>query len=96
MTEREFQKQLRTYRKTQIMPVELAVKLLTECGLECMYEDETRDALQMAIRAMSVIEDIKSEIAEYKDDKIIHAERNDMIDTVLEIIDRHISGKENE
>lgn len=96
MTEREFQKQLRNYHKTQIMPVELAVKLLNECGLDCMYEDETRDALEMAIRAMSVIEDIKSEIAEYKDDKIIHAERNEMIDIVLAIIDRHINGKGNE
>ena len=43
----------------------------------------------------SVIEDIKAEIEEYKDDKAIHAERNEMIDIVLEIIDRHI-GKENE
>ena len=37
------------------------------------------------------IEDIKTEIAEYKDDK----ERNEMIDIVLEIIDRHC-GKEHE
>ena len=37
-----------------------------------------------------VIEDIKQEIAEYKDDKIIHAERNEMIDIALEIIDKHI------
>lgn len=40
------------------------------------------------------IEDIKQEIAEYKDDKVIHAERNEMIDIVLEIIDKHI-GKNN-
>lgn len=40
-----------------------------------------------------VIEDIKTEIAEYKDDKVIHAERNEMIDIVLQIIDKHI-GKE--
>lgn len=42
----------------------------------------------------SVIEDIKSEILSYKDDKIIHAEVNEMIDIVLDIIDKHISGKE--
>ena len=42
----------------------------------------------------SVIEDIKSEILLYKDDKIIHAEVNEMIDIVLDIIDKHISGKE--
>ena len=44
-------------------------------------------------RWLKVIEDIKVEIAEYKDDKVIHAERNEMIDIVLEIIDRHC-GKE--
>ena len=38
------------------------------------------------------IEDIKAEIEEYKDDKVIHAERNEMIDIVLEIIDKHTKG----
>jgi len=36
-----------------------------------------------------VIEQIRAEISEYKDDKIIHAERNEMIDIVLEIIDKY-------
>lgn len=36
-----------------------------------------------------VIEDIKSEIAEYKDDKVIHAEINEMVDIVLQIIDKY-------
>ena len=36
------------------------------------------------------LEDIKAEIKEYKDDKVIHAERNEMVDIVLEIIDKHI------
>ena len=35
------------------------------------------------------IEDIKAEIEEYKDDKVIHAERNEMIDIVLDIIKKH-------
>lgn len=35
------------------------------------------------------IEQIQAEIAEYKDDKIIHAERNEMIDIVLEILDKY-------
>lgn len=48
MTERELQKQLRNYHKTQIMSVELAVELLTGCGLECMYDE----ALNMAIQAL--------------------------------------------
>ena len=40
----------------------------------------------------SAIEDIKSEILSYKDDKIIHTEQNEMIDIVLEIIDKHCGG----
>lgn len=39
-----------------------------------------------------VIEDIKADILSYKDDKIIHTEQNEMIDIVLEIIDKHIKG----
>ena len=52
MTEREFQKQLREYSNTQKMPVELAIKLLSECNLDCMYEEETSVALDMAIKAL--------------------------------------------
>ena len=33
---------------------------------------------------------IREEIASYKDDKLIHAERNEIVDIVLEIIDRHL------
>lgn len=36
---------------------------------------------------------IRQEIAEYKDDKVIHAERNEMVDIMLEIIDRHTKGE---
>ena len=43
-----------------------------------------------------VIEDIKAEISEYKDDKIIHTEQNEMIDIVLEIIDRHLGSEDKE
>ncbi len=57
---------------------------------------EIWDAVYTATKALSAIEDIKAEIAEYKDDKIIHLERNEMVDTALKIIDRHISGKESE
>lgn len=38
---------------------------------------------------MSVLEQIRAEIAEYKDDKVIHAEQNEMIDIVLEILDKY-------
>lgn len=51
--------------------------------------NDTADLLE------SIFEDIKAEISEYKDDKVIHAEQNEMIDIVLDIIDKHISGKEN-
>ena len=41
-----------------------------------------------------VLEQIRAEIASYKDDKVIHEERNEMIDIVLEIIDRYVKGGE--
>lgn len=37
----------------------------------------------------AVLDKIRAEIAEYKDDKVIHAERNEMIDIVLEILDKY-------
>ena len=40
-------------------------------------------------RLLDVINNIRAEISEYKDDKVIHAERNEMIDIVLEIIDKY-------
>ena len=43
-----------------------------------------------------VIEDIKADILSYKDDKIIHAEQNEMIDIVLEIIDKYKAESEGE
>lgn len=41
----------------------------------------------------ATLDQIKAEIAEYKDDKQIHAERNEFIDTVLEIIDKYKAGE---
>ena len=52
------------------------------------------EALYMAIRSLEAWQKVREEIASYKDDKLIHAERNEMIDIVLEIICKHISGKE--
>ena len=43
-------------------------------------------------RLQNAIDKIRAEIAEYKDDKIIHAEQNEMIDRVLDIINKHIKG----
>ena len=52
MTEGEFQKQLKKYHETGEMPVKLAVKLLSECTTECVYDDETEEAKFMAIKAL--------------------------------------------
>ena len=41
-----------------------------------------------------VLNKIKAEIVEYKDDKVIHYERNEMIDIVLGIIDKYMEGSE--
>ena len=41
-----------------------------------------------------VLDKIRAEITEYKDDKVIHAERNEMIDCVLEIIDKYKAESE--
>lgn len=53
--------------------------------------DEILNSMAEVINAPTVcdIEQIRAEIAEYKDDKVIHAERNEMIDIVLEIIDKY-------
>lgn len=42
--------------------------------------------------ADDVLNKIRAEITEYKDDKIIHAEQNGMIDIVLGIIDKYREG----
>ena len=47
-------------------------------------------------RLQNAIDKIRAEISEYKDEKIIHAERNEMIDIVLEIIDKHLENLKSE
>lgn len=42
-----------------------------------------------------VLDKIRAEIAEYKDDKVIHDERNEMIDIVLDIIDKYKAKSED-
>ena len=37
----------------------------------------------------AVLDNLRAEIYEYKDDKIIHAERNELIDIVLDIIGKY-------
>lgn len=85
MTENEYDEMLK----------ENALKITDETMLEKAHEIARHNYLCGKREALEVIEDIKAEIAEYKDDKVIHAESNEMIDIVLEIIDRHC-GKEHE
>ncbi len=47
------------------------------------------DNLKYAISNGIPLDKIRAEISEFKDDKIIHAERNEMIDIVLGIIDKY-------
>ena len=53
------------------------------------YVPLTTEMYSQAIKAMDALEQIRQEIAEYKDNKDIHAERNEMIDICLEIIDKY-------
>jgi len=70
----------------KVVDVEGLIDKLTYMG----YFDEN-DELKEMIDMFTVcdLEQIRAEIAEYKDDKVIHAEVNEMIDIVLEIIDRY-------
>ena len=45
-------------------------------------------------KMVDVLDKIRAEISEYKDDMIIHAERNEMIDIVLGIIDKYTGVRE--
>ena len=49
-----------------------------------------------ALEQDPILDKIRAEIAEYKDDKIIHAERNEMIDIVLDIIDKYKAESETQ
>jgi len=58
------------------------------------HNKEDRDAIKMAINSLSVIEDIKAEIKEEADGSV--GEIGDGYYDALEIIDKHISGKDQE
>ena len=62
-------------------------------------DEEDIEALEMAISALSAIEDIKAELKRYRTEqdkeKTFHFLRMKMCDDFAEIIDKHISGKEN-
>ena len=62
-----------------------------ECG---MIFVQSLDIAIQALEKDDVLGKIRAEIAEYKDDKIIHYERNEMIDIVLGIIDKYMERSE--
>lgn len=62
----------------------------------CEMEFRSRDRQVYNKGKVDVLDRIRAEIVEYKDDKIIHAERNEMIDTVLEIIDKYKAESEDD
>ena len=61
----------------------------------CVWDDDKGENTNWELKInpivieRAVLDKIRAEIAEYKDDKIIHAERNEMIDIVLDIIDKY-------
>lgn len=74
-----------------------------KCDDNCnlLYEmgtvGEHNEAICKAIRSLEAWEAIKTDISEYKDDNTIHAdhaERSEMIDIMLEIIDKHLQEVE--
>ena len=56
---------------------------MSKCRYDLSEDCHNKDCLTC------VLDKIRAEIAEYKDDKIIHAERNEMLEIVLEIIDKY-------
>ena len=65
----------------------------------CLAEKDDFDikdvlALKTVKRVDDVLDKIIAEITEYKDDKVIHYERNEMIDIVLGIIDKYKAESE--
>lgn len=60
----------------------------------CKIADSYFYAIQVkAIQNGIPLDDVKAEITTYKDNKTIHAERNEMIDIVLDIIDKYVRGE---
>ena len=64
--------------------------MVTNTGTFGCYRYNTSKAIRQGVP----LDKIRAEIAEYKDDKIIHFERNEMIDIVLDIIDKYREGSE--
>ena len=70
------------------MPHSLRAKI-KKLRYKGIITDKDCDRLCKALDNENVLGKIIAEITEYKDDQIIHTERNEMIDIVLGIIDKY-------
>ena len=70
------------------MPHSLRVKI-KRLRYKGIITDKDCDRLCRALDNEGVLDEIRAEIVDYKDDLIIHQERNEMIDRVLGIIDKY-------
>ena len=79
------------------------IKLIVEIDEETYNDIQSRDWKNgelvfseewKAIHNGIPLDNLRAEISEYKDDKIIHLERNEMIDIVLGIIDKYMERSE--
>lgn len=61
------------------------VKIINKNGASNYPEEVIKNGIPLD----DVLDDLRAEISEYKDDMIIHAERNETIDIVLGIIDKY-------
>ena len=79
--------------------IELVIKIPEEIYkasqiVDVKYEDVVQIPLEIIANG-TPLDEIRAEIAEYKDDMIIHAESNEMIDIVLDIIDKYKAESED-
>ena len=97
MTDREMEKAI----EKGIMTNELAIKLLSEVELVCLYEEQTYEALEMAIKALeqqSIIDKIRAEISDWQTD--IHDNEHDaktydfVFERIYEILDEYKTESE--
>ena len=63
---------------------------------ENLIEIDMYSVIKQKYIERDVLDRIREEIAEYKDDNIIHEQRNEMIDIVLDIIDKNKAERSGE
>ena len=82
------EKQRRTNMTIQGARIEL-INMLNDKNLPLYYEPSLKKVIETIEQEYDVLNKIRAEITEYKNDKVIHLERNEMIDIVIDIIDKY-------